>query len=96
MPVTSSAKTYDCELCGAVLQSKWALDNHLWLFHDQSGNARPGAQITFRCAACGAAFARRSELVTHMETSEHGGTGGRANAKPVVRRAARGTARRRS
>lgn len=96
MPVTSSAKTYDCEVCGAALQSKWALDNHLCLFHDRCGTVRPGAEVTFRCAACGAAFTRRSELVTHMESSGHGGTAGRANAKPVVRRATRGTSRRRS
>ncbi len=96
MPVTSSTKTYDCELCGAALQSKWALDNHMCLFHDLCGTVRPGAEVTFRCAQCGTSFARRSELVTHMESTGHGGRGGRADAKPVARRTTRGTPRRRS
>jgi len=93
VPVASSPKTYDCELCGAALQSKWALDNHLCLFHDQCGPLRPGAEVTFRCAACGAAFGRRSELVAHMESVGHGGSGGRAAATPAAR-APRGRQRR--
>ena len=96
MPVASSPKTYDCEVCGAALQSKWALGNHLCLFHDQCGTVRPGAEVTFRCAACGASFARRSELVTHMEIEGHGGRGGRADAKPVARRGPRGRSGRKS
>lgn len=90
MPVASSPKTYDCDICGFALQSQRALDNHLCLFHDRCGTVRPGAEVTFRCAACGESFARRSELVSHMESVGHGGRGGRADAKPAPRRGPRG------
>ena len=93
MPVASSAKTYDCELCGASLQSKWALDNHLCLFHDQCGPVRPGAEITFRCAACDASFGRRSDLIAHMESTGHGSARSRAESRPALRRGARSAAR---
>ncbi len=93
MPVMSSSKTYDCGLCGAALQSRWALDNHLCLMHDQCGGPRPGAEITFRCAACGAAFMRRSELLAHMESSGHGAPRGAGDARPALRRGARAATR---
>ena len=93
MPVASSPKTYDCEVCGAALQSKWALDNHMCLFHDVCGPTRPGAQITFRCAACGEAFARRVDLLEHMESSGHGGSEGRPDAVTTGRRRGRATPR---
>ena len=93
MPVASSPKTYDCELCGASLQSKWALDNHLCLFHDQCGTVRPGAEITFRCAVCDASFGRRSELIQHMESSGHGSASSTAETRSAARRGARGSTR---
>ena len=93
MPVMSSSKTYDCGLCGAAFQSNRALENHLCLMHDQCGSPRPGAEITFRCAACGSAYARRSELLAHMESSGHGRPHGADDARPATRRGARGAAR---
>lgn len=90
MPVVSSSKTYDCELCGAALPSKWALDNHLCIFHDVCSTVRTAAQITFRCAACGAGFARRSELLEHMKSAGHGGTERRDDVVAPGRRGARG------
>ncbi len=59
MRTLTSPKTFDCEVCSAVLKSQRDLDNHMCLLHDECGAARLGAPITFRCATCGEAFAPR-------------------------------------
>jgi hypothetical protein len=95
VPVTSFTKTYDCGLCGAELHSKWALDNHLCLFHDVCDPVRPGAQVTFRCAVCDSAFSRRAELMEHMKSSGHGRPTGPGEGSPR-RGASRAASRRRT
>jgi len=67
----TSPKTFDCEICSAVLKSQRDLDNHRCLLHDECGAARLGAPITFRCATCGEAFARRGDLLAHLRQRGH-------------------------
>jgi uncharacterized C2H2 Zn-finger protein len=72
MTALTVPKTFVCELCSAVLKSQRDLDNHMCLAHDDCGEARLGAAITFRCATCGQAFARRSDLFAHLQRRGHG------------------------
>jgi uncharacterized C2H2 Zn-finger protein len=71
-PVTTSKKTFPCEVCNAQLESQRALDNHMCLRHDDCGEARLGTPITFRCATCGEAFERRGDLYDHLLKHGHG------------------------
>ena len=57
------------EICHAALKSQRDLDNHMCLRHDDCGEARLGAAITFRCITCGEAFARRSDLFAHHRST---------------------------
>ena len=72
MSTLTSPKTFDCEICSAVLKSQRDLGNHMCLLHDECGAARLGTPITFRCATCGEAFARRSDLFAHLRQRGHG------------------------
>ncbi len=72
MPSATTPKTFDCEICKAALKSQRDLDNHMCLRHDDCGEARLGAAITFRCITCGQAFARRSDLFAHQQKRGHG------------------------
>ena len=75
-------KTYDCEMCSAVLKSQRDLDNHMCLLHDECGAARLGTPITFRCATCGEAFARRGDLLAHLLQRGHGHSAERDKVRP--------------
>jgi uncharacterized C2H2 Zn-finger protein len=79
----TSPKTFDCEICGAVLRSQRDLDNHKCLFHDDCRSARLGAPITFRCAICGEAFARRGDLLAHLRQRGHGHPMEREGVRPL-------------
>ena len=72
MPALTVPKTFDCEICSAVLKSRRDLDNHMCLIHDDCGEARIGTPITFRCATCGKAFTRRGDLFAHLQQRGHG------------------------
>ena len=72
MRTLTSAKTFDCEICGASLKSQMGLDNHLCLLHDRCRSERIGGPITFRCAMCSEAFERRDLLIAHLGESGHG------------------------
>ena len=72
MPAATTPKTYDCAICHAALKSQRDLDNHMCLRHDDCGEARLGAAITFRCITCGEAFTRRSDLFAHQQKNDHG------------------------
>ena len=63
MPAATTPKTYDCTICHAALKSQRDLDNHMCLRHDDCGEARLGAAITFRCITCGEAFERAQRPV---------------------------------
>lgn len=88
-PVTVP-KTYDCEICHAALKSQRDLDNHMCLRHDDCGEARLGAPITFRCISCGEAFARRSDLYAHMQKSDHGHPSEWGKGRQIGRASGRG------
>ena len=69
---STSEKTFDCEICGAVLKSRLGLANHKCLFHDECRSGGMGNPITFRCATCAEAFALRGELLAHLRQHGHG------------------------
>jgi hypothetical protein len=72
MPALTAAKTFVCATCDAILKSPRDLDNHMCLRHDDCGQARLGATLTFRCASCSEAFDRRSDLFAHLKERGHG------------------------
>jgi DNA-directed RNA polymerase subunit RPC12/RpoP len=82
MPARTAAKTYDCDICSAVLKSQRDLDNHRCLLHDDCGEARLGTPITFRCITCGEAFTLRSDLFAHLQERGHGHPGEWDKARP--------------
>lgn len=92
----TSAKTFDCEICGAVLKSRLGLANHKCLFHDECRSGRMGNPITFRCATCGEAFALRGDLLAHLRQGGHGHPMERDPALPPGAQRQRGRPRRRS
>ena len=95
MPALTSAKTFDCEICSAVLRSQRDLDNHMCLLHDDCGAARLGTPITFRCATCGEAFARRGDLFAHLRQRGHGHPAEWDKARPPGAQRLRGRQRQR-
>jgi uncharacterized C2H2 Zn-finger protein len=95
MPALTSAKTFDCEICSAVLRSQRELDNHMCLRHDDCAAARLGAPITFRCATCGEAFARRGDLFVHLGKRGHGHPAEWDKERPPGAQRQRGRPRRR-
>jgi uncharacterized C2H2 Zn-finger protein len=89
-------RTFDCEVCSAVLKSQRDLDNHMCLLHDECAEARLGTPITFRCATCGEAFARRGDLLAHLRQRGHGRSEERDKVRPPGARQLRGRPRSRS
>lgn len=60
-----------CEVCGAKLQTRLALQGHLWVYHaDQpvgvSQRLRTGPPVVFRCGFCGNAYEQHQELQDHL------------------------------
>jgi len=96
MPALTVPKTFDCEICSAVLKSQRDLDNHMCLLHDDCGEARLGTPITFRCATCGEAFARRGDLFAHLQRLGHGHPAEWDRARPPGAQRLGGRSRRRS
>lgn len=72
MTARTVPKTFVCEVCSAVLESRRSLDTHKCLLHDDCGEARLGTPITFRCATCGEPFTRRRDLFSHLQKLGHG------------------------
>jgi uncharacterized C2H2 Zn-finger protein len=89
MPAATTPKTYDCTICHAALKSQRDLDNHMCLRHDDCGEARLGAAITFRCITCGEAFERRSDLVAHQQKHGHGNPAEWDKPRPLGQRGRR-------
>jgi uncharacterized C2H2 Zn-finger protein len=96
VPALTSPKTFDCEICSAVLKSQRDLGNHMCLLHDECGAARLGTPITFRCATCGEAFARRGDLLAHLYQLGHGHPAEWDKARPPGAQRPRGRPRHRS
>jgi len=70
---------YPCDVCGAIFQTRVALERHKDIFHapeeDEVGAVgddgeavahRRGQPVVFRCGFCGAAFARHAQLQEHL------------------------------
>ena len=89
MPATTTPKTFDCDICHAALKTQRELDNHMCLRHDDCGEARLGAAITFRCITCGEAFTRRSELYAHQQKDGHGNPSEWDKPRPLGQRGRR-------
>ena len=96
MRTLSPPKTFDCEICSAVLKSQRELDNHMCLLHDDCAEARLGTPITFRCATCGEAFARRGDLLAHLRQRGHGHPTKRDKLRPPGAQQLRGRPQSRS
>ena len=89
MPAATTPKTFDCDICHAALKTQRELDNHMCLRHDDCGEARLGAAITFRCITCGEAFARRSDLYAHQQKDGHGNPSEWDKPRPLGQRGRR-------
>jgi hypothetical protein len=96
MPALTSAKTFACAICSAVLSSQRDLDNHMCLLHDDCGEAHLGTPITFRCVTCGQAFAHRGDLFAHLRQRGQGHPAEWDMARPAGTQRPRGRPRRRS
>lgn len=61
-----------CEVCGARLQTRLALQGHQWVYHADHPvgvmqRTRTGPPVVFRCGFCGDAYERHQELQDHLQ-----------------------------
>jgi hypothetical protein len=61
-----------CEVCGAKLQTRLALQGHQWVYHADHPvgvmqRTRTGPPVVFRCGFCGEAYERHQELQDHLQ-----------------------------
>jgi hypothetical protein len=61
-----------CEVCGAKLQTRLALQGHQWVYHADHPvgvmqRPRTGPPVVFRCGFCDKSYGRHQQLQDHLE-----------------------------